>query len=159
MDYPISMIDLDEHYMSLAMKEALKAKDKEEVPVGAVIVLDGQIIGRAHNQVEMLKDATAHAEMIALTQAEAYMKDWRLEGCTLYVTKEPCFMCAGALVQTRVSRLVFGVRDVKAGGAGSALNLVQEPKLNHWVEVTAGVKEEECKLILQEFFKRLRSMD
>ncbi len=153
------MIDLDDYYMSLAIKEAQKASDKEEVPVGSVIVLDGQIIGRAHNQVEMLKDATAHAEMISLTQAESYMKDWRLDGCTLYVTKEPCFMCAGALVQTRITRLVFGVRDVKAGGAGSALNLVQEPKLNHWVDVTAGVKEDECKAILQSFFKRLRSMD
>lgn len=145
--------------MSLAIKEALKAQDKEEVPVGAVIVLNGQVIGRAHNQVEMLKDATAHAEMIAMTQAESHVKDWRLDGCTLYVTKEPCFMCAGALVQTRVSRLVFGVRDVKAGGAGSALNLVQEPKLNHWVDVVAGVKEEECKAILQDFFRRLRSID
>ncbi len=153
------MVDLDEHYMSLAIKEAQKAQDKEEVPVGAVIVLDGQIIGRAHNQVEMLKDATAHAEMIAMTQAESHVKDWRLAGCTLYVTKEPCFMCAGALVQTRISRLVFGARDVKAGGAGSAMNLVQEPKLNHWVDVTSGVKEEECKAILQVFFKRLRSMD
>ena len=153
------MVDLDEHYMSLSIKEAQKAQDKEEVPVGAVIVLDGQIIGRAHNQVEMLKDATAHAEMIAITQAESHVKDWRLDGCTLYVTKEPCFMCAGALVQARVSRLVFGVRDVKAGGAGSAMNLVQEPKLNHWVEVTSGVKEEECKAILQAFFKRLRSIE
>lgn len=152
-------IDLDEHYMSLAIKEAKKAQDKEEVPVGAVIVLEGQVIGRAHNQVEMLKDATAHAEMIAMTQAESYMKDWRLDGCVMYVTKEPCFMCAGAMVQTRISRLVFGVRDVKAGGAGSALNLVQEPKLNHWVDIQAGVKEKECKAILQEFFKRLRSMD
>lgn len=151
------MINLDEHFMMEAIKEAKKAQDKEEVPVGALIVVDSKIIARSHNQVEMLKDATAHAEMIAITQAESHVKDWRLDGSTMYVTKEPCFMCAGALVQTRVGRLVFGVRDVKAGGAGSALNLVQDPKLNHWVEITAGVKEKECKAILQEFFKKLRS--
>lgn len=145
--------------MQEAIKEAQKGQDKEEVPVGAVIVLENKLIAKSHNQVEMLKDATAHAEMIAITQAESYVKDWRLEGTTMYVTKEPCFMCAGALVQTRVSRLVYGVRDVKAGGAGSALNLVQDPKLNHWVEVIAGVKEEECKLILQEFFKKLRTLE
>jgi len=145
--------------MQEAIKEAKKGQDKEEVPVGAVIVLENKVIAKSHNQVEMLKDATAHAEMIAITQAESYVKDWRLEGTTMYVTKEPCFMCAGALVQTRVSRLIYGVRDVKAGGAGSALNLVQDPKLNHWVEVIAGVKEEECKLILQEFFKKLRTLE
>jgi len=145
--------------MQEAIKEAKKGQDKEEVPVGAVIVLENKVIAKSHNQVEMLKDATAHAEMIAITQAESYVKDWRLEGTTMYVTKEPCFMCAGALVQTRVSRLIYGVRDVKAGGAGSALNLVQDPKLNHWVEVIAGVKEEECKRILQEFFKKLRSLE
>lgn len=145
--------------MREAIKEAQKAHDKEEVPVGAVIVLDNKVIAKAHNQVEMLKDATAHAEMIAVTQAESHLKDWRLDKTTMYVTKEPCFMCAGALVQTRVGRLVFGVRDVKAGGAGSALNLVQDPKLNHWIDISAGVLEEECKTILQEFFRKLRSMD
>jgi len=145
--------------MQEAIKEAKKGQDKEEVPVGAVIVLENKVIAKSHNQVEMLNDATAHAEMIAITQAESYVKNWRLEGTTMYVTKEPCFMCAGALVQTRVSRLIYGVRDVKAGGAGSALNLVQDPKLNHWVEVIAGVKEEECKRILQEFFKKLRSLE
>lgn len=151
------MINMDEFFMAEAIKESKKAQDKDEVPVGAVIVLENKIIARAHNQVEMLKDATAHAEMISITSAESSVKDWRLDGTTLYVTKEPCFMCAGALVLTRVGRLVFGVRDVKAGGAGSALNLVQDPKLNHWVDVVAGVKEDECKAILQEFFKKLRS--
>jgi len=153
------MINMDEFFMQEAIKEAKKGQDKEEVPVGAVIVLENKVIAKSHNQVEMLNDATAHAEMIAITQAESYVKNWRLEGTTMYVTKEPCFMCAGALVQTRVSRLIYGVRDVKAGGAGSALNLVQDPKLNHWVEVIAGVKEEECKRILQEFFKKLRSLE
>lgn len=148
---------LDDHFMAEALKEARKAEDKEEVPVGAVIVHENRVIARAHNQVELLKDATAHAEMIALTQAESYLGDWRLDGATLYVTKEPCFMCSGALVQSRVTRLVYGARDVKAGGAGSALNLVQDSKLNHWVEITAGVREEECKTLIQEFFKKLRA--
>lgn len=146
----------DEHFMAEALKEARKAEDKEEVPVGAVIVHENRVIARAHNQVELLKDATAHAELIAITQAESTLGDWRLDGATLYVTKEPCFMCAGALVQARVTRLVYGARDVKAGGAGSALNLVQDPKLNHWVEITAGVRETECKSLLQDFFKKLR---
>lgn len=154
---PADKEKIDDHFMAEAVKEAKKAQDKEEVPVGAVIVHENKIIARAHNQVELLKDATAHAEMIAITQAESFLDDWRLDGATIYVTKEPCFMCAGALVQSRVTRLVFGVRDVKAGGAGSALNLVQDPKLNHWVEITAGIREEDCKAILQEFFKKLRS--
>jgi len=126
------------------------------VPVGAVVVREGRIIARAFNQVEMLKDATAHAEMLAVTQAEEAVGDWRLTDCTLYATKEPCPMCAGAIVHARLVRVVFGANDAKAGAAGSALNLLQFPTLNHRCEITSGVREPECRALLQTFFAEQR---
>src|SRR5712664_606687 len=142
--------------MNEALRLARKAFEKEEVPVGAIVVREGRIIGRAYNQVELLKDATAHAEMLALTQAEEAMGDWRLTDCTLYVTKEPCPMCAGAIVHVRLARVVFGATDPKAGAAGSALNLLQFPTLNHRCDITAGVREPECRALLQSFFAQQR---
>src|SRR5438477_7977892 len=126
----------DTYFMNEALRLARKAFENEEVPVGAVVVREGRIIGRAYNQVELLKDATAHAEMLALTQAEEAVGDWRLSDCTLYVTKEPCPMCAGAIVHVRLARVVYGVSDPKAGAAGSALNLLQFPTMNHRCEIT-----------------------
>ena len=147
-----------EHYMRLALKEAEKALEEDEVPVGTVIVHEGHIIARAHNQRERLKDPTAHAEMIAITQAAAYLENWRLEGATLYVTKEPCIMCAGAMVQARLTSLVFGAFDEKGGACGSVVNLVEETKFNHQVKVTGGVLAEESAVLLREFFQeRCRS--
>src|SRR6201987_614459 len=129
----------DENFMREALRLAEKARTSEEVPVGAVVVKDGRIISRAYNQVELLKDATAHAEMLALTQAEAAVGDWRLTDCDLFVTKEPCPMCAGALVHTRIRRAIFGCADLTAGAAGSVMNLLQTPILNHRCEITSGV--------------------
>src|ERR1700759_3201813 len=129
----------DESLMREALRQAAKALDKEEVPVGAVIARGGKIIARAFNQVEMLKDATAHAEMLAITQAEEAVGDWRLIDCDLYVTKEPCPMCAGAIVHVRLARVVFGAGDPKGGAAGGAMNLLQFPTLNHQSEITRGV--------------------
>src|SRR6266850_7291304 len=126
----------DEYFMREALRQAQKAYAADEVPVGAVVVRAGKIIGRAHNQVELLKDATAHAEMLAITQAEAAVGDWRLNDCDLYVTKEPCIMCAGALVHVRMRRVIFGCADLRAGAAGGVLNLVQSPSLNHRCEIT-----------------------
>ena len=143
--------------MRLALREALVAHSEGEVPVGAVVVRDGVVIGRAHNQVERLKDATAHAEMIALTQAAAAVGDWRLNECTLYVTLEPCPMCAGALVNCRLKTLVFGVRDWQMGGTFSNFGIVQYAKNTHKVEVIEGVSEAECKELLDSFFSRLRN--
>jgi len=142
--------------MREALRQAQKACEAGEVPVGAVVVLAGKIIGRAHNQVELLKDATAHAEMLALTQAEAVVGDWRLTECDLYVTKEPCPMCAGALVHTRVRRVIFGCTDPAAGAAGSVMNLLQMPGLNHRCEIISGVLQNECAAILQNFFRKRR---
>jgi tRNA(adenine34) deaminase len=146
----------DEHFMREALRQAQKAYDASEVPVGAVVVRAGHIIARASNQVELLKDATAHAEMLALTQAEAAVGDWRLTDCDLYVTKEPCPMCAGALVHTRIRRLVFGCTDPAAGAAGSAMNLLQMPTLNNRCDVASGVLQDECAAILQSFFRKRR---
>jgi len=152
------MIELlpDEHFMREALRQAQKAYAAEDVPVGAVIVRDRNIIARAHNQIELLKDATAHAEMLALTQAEEAVGDWRLTDCDLYVTKEPCAMCAGALVHTRIQRVIFGCTDPAAGAAGSMMNLLQMPAFNHRCEITSGVLEKECAAILQEFFRKRR---
>jgi tRNA(adenine34) deaminase len=146
----------DEYFMREALRQALKAGKADEVPVGAVIVRAGKVIARAHNQVELLKDATAHAEMLALTQAEAGVGDWRLTDCDLYVTKEPCAMCAGAIVHTRVRRVIFGCADPAAGAAGSVINLLQMPTLNHRCDIAAGVLEDECAEILQSFFREKR---
>jgi tRNA(adenine34) deaminase len=146
----------DTTFMREALRFAEKAFKAEEVPVGAVVVRADKIIARAYNQVEMLKDATAHAEMLALTQAEAAVGDWRLLDCDLYVTKEPCPMCAGAIVHTRIRRVIFGCADVRAGAAGTVMNLLQNPALNHTCEITSGVLESECAQLLQTFFKTKR---
>ena len=155
-DEPIIDLQSDHYFMGEALRQALKAYEAEEVPVGAVVVRGGRIIARAGNQVELLKDATAHAEMLALTQAEEVVGDWRLIDCTLYVTKEPCPMCAGAIVHVRLPRVVYGTPDVKGGAAGSALNLLQFPGLNHRADVTRGVREVECRELLQTFFAEQR---
>ena len=146
----------DEYFMREALRQAQKGYAAEEVPVGAVVVRGGKIIARSHNQVELLKDATAHAEMLALTQAEAAVGDWRLIDCDLYVTKEPCAMCAGALVHTRIRRVIFGCTDPAAGTAGSVINLLQMPAFNHRCEITSGVLQKECATILQDFFRKRR---
>ena len=146
----------DEYFMQDAIRQAVKAYEADEVPVGAVVVREGTVIARAWNQVELLKDATAHAEMIALTAGEAAVGDWRLTGCTLYVTKEPCPMCAGALVHCRIDRVVFGAADPKGGAAGGAMNLLQFPTLNHACDITSGVMEPDCRSLLQTFFKEKR---
>src|SRR5881409_1072634 len=152
------LIDLpsDEAFMREALRQAVKAYEADEVPVGAVVVRTGKIIGRACNQVALLKDATAHAEMLALTQAEESVGDWRLTECTLYVTKEPCPMCAGAMVHVRLARVVYGASDPRGGAAGSALNLLQFPSLNHQCEITRGVRQSECRELLQSFFAERR---
>lgn len=142
----------DEFFMSEAMRLARRAFALEEVPVGAVIVRKNEIIARAWNQVETLKDATAHAEMLAITQAESAVGDWRLTDCDLFVTKEPCPMCAGAIVHARLRRVVFGCRDPKGGAAGSLLNLLQMPQLNHRCEVMGEINADECAQILKDFF-------
>ena len=147
----------DEHYMRDALRLAVKAYEADEVPVGAIVVRAGKIIGRACNQIELLKDATAHAEMLALTQAEAAVVDWRLMDCDLYVTKEPCVMCAGALVHVRIRRLIFGCADPRSGAAGGMINLLQHPALNHHCEITSGVLQNECAAILQDFFQKKRA--
>ena len=147
----------DESFMREALRQAQKANEAGEVPVGAVIVREGKIIARAYNQVELLKDATAHAEMLALTQAEAAVGDWRLTECDLYVTKEPCAMCAGALVHTRIRRVIFGCTDPFAGAAGSVMNLLQMPALNHRCDIASGVLQDECATILQDFFRKRRN--
>jgi tRNA(adenine34) deaminase len=157
MDQPIIDLQSDHYFMGEALRQAAKAYEAEEVPVGAVIVREGRIIARAFNQVELLKDATAHAEMLALTQGEQAVGDWRLTDCTLYVTKEPCPMCAGAIVHTRLARVVFGASDAKAGAAGSAMNLLQFPTLNHHCQITAGVRMEECRALLVNFFTEQRT--
>src|SRR6266404_1726441 len=152
------IIDLpgDEAFMREALRQAQKAYEAAEVPVGAIVVRAGRIIARAWNQVELLKDATAHAEMLALTQAEAAVGDWRLTECDLYVTKEPCAMCAGALVHTRIRRVIFGCTDPAAGAAGSVINLLQMPALNHRCDIASGILRDECAAILQNFFRSRR---
>src|SRR6266850_1595901 len=149
-------MELDETFMREALRLAVKARAAEEVPVGAIVVREGKIISRAYNQVELLKDATAHAEMLALTAAEAAVGDWRLTDCDLYVTKEPCPMCAGAIVHTRIRRVIFGCADVRAGAAGTVMNLLQHNALNHKAHVTSGVLQDECAAILQDFFRKKR---
>src|SRR5256885_8217555 len=146
----------DEVLMTEALRQARKAFAQEEVPVGAVVVRGSRIIARAFNQVELLKDATAHAEMLAITQAEAAVGDWRLNDCDLYVTKEPCAMCAGALVHVRMRRIIFGCADERGGAAGGTINLLQMPGLNHRCEITSSVLREECAALLQTFFKARR---
>ncbi len=142
--------------MGEALRQARRAAAADEVPVGAVITHGGRIIGRAYNQVEQLKDATAHAEMLAITQAESVLDDWRLNDCVLYVTKEPCPMCAGAMVHARLGRVVFGCHDARGGAAGGLLNLLQHPSLNHRCEITHSVRLGECRDLLRGFFLEKR---
>jgi len=149
-------MELDETFMHEALRLAAKARVADEVPVGAVVVREEKIISRAYNQVELLKDATAHAEMLALTAAEAAFGDWRLTECDLYVTKEPCPMCAGAIIHTRIRRVIFGCSDIRAGAAGTVINLLQHKALNHRCQVTSGVLQTECAALLQDFFQKKR---
>jgi tRNA(adenine34) deaminase len=146
----------DEYYMGLAIEEARKAEALGEVPIGAVIVRDGQVVGRGYNLRETTKDPLAHAELLAIKEASKTMGGWRLIGATLYVTLEPCPMCAGAIVQARLPKIVYGAMDPKAGCAGSLMNLLQEERFNHQVEMMQGVREEECSELLKNFFRSLR---
>ena len=152
-------IDLtsDEYFMGEALRWARMAHAADEVPVGAVIARAGKVIARAHNQVETLKDATAHAEMLALTQAAAVVGDWRLTDCELFVTKEPCPMCAGAMVLARVARLVFGAPDPKSGGAGGLFQIAHNASLNHRIPTAGGVLADECAGLLRGFFATKRA--
>lgn len=144
-------------YMRMALREAERAAEAGEVPCGAVIVKDGQILGKAHNQTELLKDPTAHAEILAITQAAAALENWRLTDAVLYVTKEPCPMCAGAIVLARLKKVVWGCDDPKRGGARSKFEILDHADLNHRVEIEAGVMESECKGLLQDFFRKRRA--
>jgi len=150
------MHKLHKEYMGLALKEAEAALKEEEVPVGAVIVYEGKVLARAHNQVERLKDPTAHAEMIALTSATNLLRTKWLNGASVYVTIEPCSMCAGALILARVKNIYFGAKDPKTGSCGSVFNIAGNKKLNHRIEVRGGILEEECGQFLKEFFRKKR---
>ena len=151
------MTDIYEKYMLEALKEARKALVKDEVPVGCVVVHEGKVIGRGHNQVEMLKDPTAHAEMLALTSAAGFLDSKWLNKAVVYVTIEPCSMCAGAMVLARVKNLVYGAPDPKTGACGSVFDIAHSAKLNHRIKVTKGVLKQECAFLLKEFFKRKRA--
>ena len=150
------MQSTDEKYMKEAIKQAKKAYAIGEVPIGCVIVRDGKIISRGYNRRTIDKNTLAHAELAAIKKASKKLDDWRLEGCTMYVTLEPCQMCAGALVQSRIDRVVVGCMNPKAGCAGSILNLLQMPEFNHQVELETGVLEEECSQMMKDFFRELR---
>ncbi|MEP7071277.1 MAG: tRNA adenosine(34) deaminase TadA, partial [Verrucomicrobiota bacterium] len=156
----LSRMDLlfrsDESLMQEALRQAVKARTANEVPVGAIIAREGRVIGRGYNQVELLKDPTAHAEILAITQAAAAVGDWRLNECELFVTKEPCPMCAGAAVHARLKRVIYGCADPRGGAAGSLLNLLQMPTLNHRCDVTAGLLSEQCGELLRAFFRDKR---
>jgi tRNA(adenine34) deaminase len=142
--------------MAMALREARAAAEEDEVPVGAIVVVEERVVGRAHNQREKLNDPTAHAEMIAITQAANALESWRLTGATLYVTLEPCSMCAGALVLARAATLVYGAADPKAGACGTLFDIVRDPRLNHRLEVVSGVLEAECSELLTSFFRGKR---
>ncbi len=150
-------IHLDEYWMKQAIEEAKKAEEINEVPIGAVIVYENEVVGRGYNRRETTQSSQAHAEMLAILEANETMDSWRLEDCTLYVTLEPCPMCAGAIVQSRIPRVVYGAPDPKAGCAGTLMNLLQEKRFNHQAEVMAGVLEETCANLLKTFFKSLRN--
>lgn len=151
-----NLLEMDQYFIREAFSEAEKAGRMGEVPVGAVFVLANRIIARAHNLRETTGDPTAHAEILVLRAASKYHKHWRLSGGTLYTTLEPCPMCAGAMIQARIDRLVFGAHDPKGGAAGSLMNLLQDQRFNHQVEITSGILEVECGTILKEFFKERR---
>ncbi len=157
----MSIWDLDDQerhqrHMAQALKEAEKAMDGGEVPVGCVVVLNDRIVGRGYNQRERLQDSTAHAEMIAISAACQTLGTWRLEDCDIYVTLEPCPMCAGAIVLSRLRELIFGAHDPKAGACGTLFNIVNSDKLNHSVKVSSGILAENAQILLQEFFRKLR---
>ena len=150
----------DQYYMKLALKQANKALEIEEVPIGAVVVYGEKVVGRGYNRKEKGNDPTAHAEIIALRDAASNLVSWRLDQCQLYVTVEPCPMCAGAIVQARIKRLVYGTPDPKAGATGSLYNLVEDKRFNHQVtELRGGVLEEECRELIKDFFNKLRKTD
>jgi len=152
----VHALNIHEKYMRQALKEAKKAYDLGEVPIGCIIVYEGKIIGRGYNRRTTDKNTLSHAELIAIKKASKKMGDWRLEDCTMYVTLEPCQMCSGAIVQARIKTIVIGCMNPKAGCAGSILNLLNMPEFNHQVERIQGVLEEECSLLLKNFFKELR---
>ncbi|MDO7908691.1 tRNA adenosine(34) deaminase TadA [Paenibacillus sp. JX-17] len=145
-----------EYWMQQAILEARKAEELGEVPIGAIVVRGNEIIGRGYNLRETSHDATAHAEIVAIKQASEYLQAWRLLDCRLYVTLEPCPMCAGAIVQSRIEEVVYGTTDPKAGCAGTLMNLLQEPRFNHRTQIVSGVLQRECASLLTEFFRRLR---
>ena len=147
---------MHEHFIRLALEEAQRAYDEDEAPIGAVIVHQDRVIASAHNQREQLNDPTAHAEMIAITQAAEALRSWRLENCILYVTLEPCPMCAGAIVQARVPLVVYGAADPKAGACDTLYHIVSDPRLNHRARLVAGVLADRCAFVLSEFFARKR---
>ncbi len=149
---------MHEHFMKLALEEAEQASREDEVPIAAVIVYEDRVIARAHNQREQLRDPTAHAEMIAITQAAEARGSWRLDGCTLYVTLEPCPMCAGAIVQARIPTVVYGATDPKAGAVHTLYNLLDDPRLNHRCLIVSGVLAEACGEILSRFFQQQRRL-
>ena len=149
---------IKEKFMKEALKQARLAYNKLEVPVGCVIVKDGQVIARAHNMKETKNDTTKHAEILAIQKASKKLNSWRLNGCEMYVTLEPCSMCAGALIQSRIDKVYIGTMDYKTGACGSVLNLLEDFKFNHKVEVETGILKEECEKILQDFFKDLRKL-
>jgi tRNA(adenine34) deaminase len=151
--------EIDRRYMQEALELARKCLEAEDVPVGALVTRQGRVIGRGYNQREKLQDPTAHAEMIALTAAAAYIGHWRLEDCTMYVTLEPCPMCAGALVLARLPRLVYGAADPKGGACGSLFRITEDPRLNHRVETVPGILAEPCAELLREFFRRRRALE
>ena len=142
-----------EKWMRYAISEAIRAYDRDEVPVGAVIIKDSQIIGKGHNQKELLKDATAHAEIIAITSASNHLQSWRLENCLMYVTMEPCAMCAGAIINSRMKAIYFGVYDEGSGCGGSLYQICNDPRMNHQTITKGGILEEDSKRLLQDFFK------
>ena len=156
MDDRDKMESADERFMREALSEARTAYDLGEVPVGAVIVREGEVIARGHNLTETKKDPTMHAEMNAIREASSKLGGWRLPGCVMYVTVEPCSMCAGALVWSRMERLVIGTDDPKAGACGSVFNIVEEERLNHRIEVKRGVLASECAALIRDFFRKLR---
>lgn len=158
--FPSQLVRDDTFFMSLAYNQAIEAWRHDEVPIGAVIERDGEVVALAHNTVEAAHDPTAHAEMLAITQAAAAIDNWRLEECTLYVTKEPCPMCSGATLMSRVKRVCYAVKDPKMGCLGGATDLNELPRVNHHLEISAGeVMEEECRTLLQAFFKLKRSAE
>ena len=144
---------MQEKFMKIALKEAKKAYDKEEIPVGAVIVKDGKVVAKAHNLKELKNDTTKHAEILAIQKASKKLDSWRLQDCEMYVTLEPCSMCAGALIQSRIKKVYIGTMDYKTGACGSVLNLLNDYKFNHYVEIETGILADECEKILKDFFR------